>query len=220
MPKGGRRYRLLLYRHILDRWWPATLALAIFLFLFVAIPWGAQWYFTDPAENPLPVLPDEAGYFLLGAGGFALLITLLLWLMRNGAYVQLFDTHLRIVTPFLRTNVSYKRIHRTVTAQVADLFPPARYKGTAREIIEPLASQTALVVHLTKYPLPRPVLRLFLSPFFFYDKTPHFVFIVDDWMRFSIELDSRRTGGGKPQAPRRPSRPPVGSGLLDDLLRK
>lgn len=220
MAKGGRKYRLLLYRHILDRWWPATLTLAIFLFLFVGILWGAQWYFLNPAENPLPVLPDDAGYLLLGAGAFALFITFWLWLIRNGAYVQLFDTHLRIVTPFLRTNVSYKRIHRTVTAQVADLFPPAKYKGTAREIIEPLASQTALVVHLTKYPLPRFLLGLFLSPFFFYDKTPHFVFIVDDWMRFSIELDSRRTGGGKPQPPRRSAGPRIGGGLLDDLMRK
>ncbi|PWH14001.1 MAG: hypothetical protein DDG60_09010 [Anaerolineae bacterium] len=219
MAKGGRKYRLLLYRHVLNRWWPATLFVALLLFLYVGVLWGAQWYFLDPAENPLPILSDRDGYLLIGAGGFALLITFLFWLARNGAYVQLFDTYLRIVTPFMRIHVAYKRIHRTVTAQVVDLFPPSKYKGTAREILEPLSNETALVVHLTAYPLPRRVLRLFLSPFFFYDKTPHFVFIVDDWMRFSIELDSRRTGG-KPQAPRRPAGPRLGSGLLDELMRK
>lgn len=219
MAKGGRKYRLLLYRYILDRWWPATLTLAIIIFLNVGALWGAQWYFIDPSENPLPVLSDDGGYIMIGAGCFALVITFLLWLARNGAYVQLFDTHLRIVTPFLRTNISYKRIHRTATSQVAALFPPSKQKGSAREIIEPLASETALVVYLTAYPLPRAALRLFLSPFFFFDKVPHFVLILDDWMSFSIELDSRRSGS-KPNTPRRPSGPRIASGLLDDLTRK
>jgi hypothetical protein len=60
-------------------------------------------------------------------------------------------------------------------------------------------------------------MKLFLSPFFFYDKTSHFVFIVDDWMSFSTELDSRRAGG---KALRQPPKPRITSGLLDDLKRK
>ncbi|KAA0263535.1 MAG: hypothetical protein EDM79_17955 [Chloroflexi bacterium] len=40
----------------------------------------------------------------------------------------------------------------------------------------------------------QPALRLFLSPLFFKDKTPHFVLLVQDWMRFSAELESMRTG--------------------------
>jgi hypothetical protein len=219
MAKGGRKYRLLLYRVILDRWWPAMLTLAIIIFLNVGALWAAQWYFIDPAENPLPVLSDNGGYIMIGAGCFALLLTFFLLLMRDRAYVQLFDTHIRLATPFLRTNISYKRIHRTATAQVASLFPPSKHKGSAREVIEPLAAETALVIYLKSYPLPRAALRLFLSPFFFFDKTPHFVLIVDDWMSLSIELDSRRTGGS-PKPPRRPSGPRIASGLLDDLTRK
>lgn len=219
MAKGGRKYRLLLYRHILNRWWPATFTVAIVIFLNVAALWGAQWYFIDPAENPLPVLSDIGGYIMIGVGCFALLLTFFFLLARGGAYAQLFDTHIRLATPFLRMNISYKRIHRATTSQVAALFPPSKHKGSAREIIEPLANETALVVYLTSYPLPRAALGLFLSPFFFFDKTPHFVFIVDDWMNFSIELDSRRSGG-KPKTPRRPSGPRIASGLLDDLTRK
>lgn len=219
MAKGRRKYRLLLYRSILDRWWPATLTLSIVLFLNVGALWGAQWYFIDPSENPLPVLSDEGGYIMMGVGCLGLVITFLLWLVRNGAYVQLFDTYMRLVTPFFRANISYKRVHRTTTAQVADLFPPSKLKGSAREIIEPLLAETAIVVHLNSYPLPRAALGLFFSPFFFFDKTPHFVLIVDDWMSFSIELDSRRTGS-KPRPPRRPTGPSVSSGLLDDLTRR
>lgn len=219
MAKGGRKYRLLVYRYVLERWRPATLTLAIILFLNVGALWGAQWYFIDPSKNPLPVLSDNGGYIMIGVGCFALLLTLFFVIIRSRAYVQLFDTHLRLVTPFFRTNISYKRIHRTVTAQVASLFPPSKQKGSAREIIEPLANETALVIHLKSYPLPRAVLRLFLSQFFFFDKTPHLVLIVDDWMNLSIELDSRRSGGG-PKPPRRSSGPRLTSGLLDDLTRK
>jgi hypothetical protein len=154
---------------------------------------------------------------MIGIGSFALLITFYLLFTRNMAYVQLFDTYLRLATPFLRVNISYKRIHRTNTSQVATLFPPNKLKGSRREIIEPISGETALVLYLTAYPLPRSSLSLFLSPFFFYDKTPHIVLIVDDWMSFSVELDSRRIGA---KTAHKPNKPKLTSGLLDDLNRK
>jgi hypothetical protein len=43
--------------------------------------------------------------------------------------------------------------------------------------------------------MPQSTLRLFLSPFFFKDKTPHLVILVDEWMKFSNELESLRQGG-------------------------
>jgi len=51
---------------------------------------------------------------------------------------------------------------------------------------------TAIVINLNGYPMPQFVLRWFLSPFFFKDKTPHIVILVKDWLRFSAELDSMR----------------------------
>jgi hypothetical protein len=217
MPKGGRKYRLLLYEYMLNRWWPATLTLSILISLNVGILWGAEYYFINPVENPLPTLSTDGGTVMLGVAGIALLFTFYLLITRKMAYVQLFDNYMRLSTPFLRVNISYKRIHRTTTSQVSILYPPQKLKGWRREVIEPIAGETATVVHLTAYPLPRGTLVLFLSPFFFYDKTPHFVLIVDDWMRFSVELDSRRAGA---KTPPKPPRPRVTSGLLDDLTRK
>jgi hypothetical protein len=98
-----------------------------------------------------------------------------------------------------------------------NLFPPKSLSNWNRELLEPMFGNTAIVVHLTSYPLPRGVLRLFLSPFFFYDKTPHFILVVADWMAFSTELDSRRISG---KVPRQPPKPRITSGLLDDLKRK
>jgi hypothetical protein len=213
MAKGGKKYRLLLYEYMLNRWWPMTFLTATFIFLNVGALWGMDWYF----KNPLPSLPMTGQIIMLAVGGICLLFTLFLLIIRKMAYVQLYNDHLQLATPFFRLNVSYKRIHRVTTAQMFNLFQPKTLSGWNRELLTPVFGNTAIVVHLTAYPMPRPVLRMFLSPFFFYDKTPHFILVVSDWMALSVELDSRRAGG---KAIRQPSRPKIPTGLLDDLKRK
>lgn len=221
MAKGGRKYRLLIYEYMLDRWWPMTFWTATAIFINVGFLWGAEWYFTnqvaDPAANPLPILSGAGGIVEIGIGVICLVFTFALLIARKMAYVQLFNDHLRLVTPFLRLNISYKRIQRVTTAQIFNLFPPKSLSGWRRELIAPVSGSQAIVIHLTAYPIPRPALNLFLSPFFFYDKTPHFVLAVNDWMGFSTELDSRRIAG---KVSRQPPKPRMTSGLLDDLKRK
>jgi hypothetical protein len=123
---------------------------------------------------------------------------------RKGAYIQPADNYLRLVTPFLRLNISYKRIRRTTTAQMAALFPPKSMSNWRYEIMQPLARRTAVIIELNGFPTTQTMLKFFLSPFFFKDKTPHFVLLVEDWMGFSTELDSFRAGGSMPsiQKPR------------------
>jgi len=41
--------------------------------------------------------------------------------------------------------------------------------------------------------MPRRVLDLFLSPYFFPDKTSRLALLVPDWIRFSTELESLRS---------------------------
>lgn len=182
MAKAGRRYHLVLYSHMLNRWWPATLALSIALF---GVAWGVSF---TPEGRAQPYHVDVTA----GLGGLAFVLTLFLFIIRKAAYVQPFPTFLRLVTPFLRINISYKRFRGTTTSEMRILFPPTSLSGWRREIIAPLSSKTAIVVNLSDYPVPRPVLRWFLSPFFFRDKTPHLVILVKDWLRFSSELDSMR----------------------------
>jgi hypothetical protein len=218
MAKGGKKYRLLLYEHMLDRWWPNTLTLALVILANVGALWGAQWYYTNPSENPFLKLSDVSAAAMFVVGIFVFLFTVFLLIARKMAYVQLFADHLLLATPFMRLNISFKRIQRVTTAQLANLFPPKSMSGYQRGIIGPISGNTAIVIHLTAYPLPRKSMTLFLSPFFFYDQTPHFVLAVDDWMKFSSELESRRVLG---KMPRKISPPPrVTSGLLDDLKKK
>jgi hypothetical protein len=116
-------------------------------------------------------------------------------MIRYVAYVQVFPGYLRFVTPFLRFNISARRVHKTTTSEMGQLFPPASMSNWIKDIFAPLARETALVIELKGYPISPVILRMFLSRFFFKDKTPHLVILVKDWMKLSAELDGMRTGG-------------------------
>jgi len=169
---------------------------------------------TENAVTSVAV-PEVDGIVLIAIGAVSIVFSLFLLTIRNFAYVQLFGDHFRIITPFLRLNISYKRINRVTSSEMSALFPPNKLSSWQREMLRPLLSRTANVVHLTKYPLSRFWMGLFVSPFFFCDKTPHFVLIVDDWMRLGTELDSARVSGRTEQKPK--AKPKLTPGLLDDL---
>ena len=183
MAKAGSRYSLVMYTHMINRWWPPVLAIG---FALLGLAWVLErWGFEDWR------------WMTLGSVGLlVLVIALFMFTLRKSAYVRLFNDHLRLVTPFLRINISYKRIRRTTSATMGALFPPTTISGWRRQIVEPLAPRTALVIELNGYPISQTVLKFFLSPFFFKDKTPHFVILVQDWMRFSSDLETLRAGGG------------------------
>jgi hypothetical protein len=123
--------------------------------------------------------------------------------------------YLLVATPFLRMKISYRRIRKASAESIGTLFPPNTVSGLKRDIIEPFWSYNALVLYLTALPIPASTLRLFLSPFFFKDNTPHLVILIKDWMRFSTEMESLRIGGDAPD----PVRPPNES-ILARLPRK
>ena len=189
MAKGGRRYPLVVYTHMLNRWWTAIFAIGVAL---LGLSWALRsWGFED-----------WRWLVFASIGGLSVFLGILLLLLRKSAYIQPFSDHFRLATPFLRLNISYKRIRRTISANMGALFPPESVSSWRREIIQPLAKMTALVVELTGSPMSQSSLRLFLSPLFFKDKTPHFVILVDDWMKLSNELESMRSGTG-PSAPQK-----------------
>lgn len=190
MARGGRRYSLVIYTIMLNRWWPAifTLGLAVIGLAGAVYFRGLeQWRWTTLAVF----------------GSLIVIFGLFILTVRKSAYVRPFGDHLRLVTPFLRLNISYKRIRKTSSATMAGLFPPSSVSSWKKGIIEPVAKMTAVVIDLNAYPIPRAALGFFLSPLFFKDSTPHFVILVDDWMRFSAELESMRVEGTQPADPGR-----------------
>ena len=184
MARAGRRYPLIVYRHMLNRWWPAMIAIGLGMFALA---------YSEYIQPLGPFLPWR-WQFCAAIGGMAILIGIFFWVIRFFAYVQPYPNYLKLVTPFMRINISYKRIRKTTTTEMRSLFPYKSMSFWVKEIFSPLATKTALVVELTSYPISPTVLRLFLYRLFFKDKTPHLVLLVKDWMAFSSELESMRSG--------------------------
>ena len=182
MAKAGRKYPLVMYTTMMNRWWPPVLTLGIAV---LAYAFGLRWNGEETWKWQT----------LAGAGALVSVAGLVLLTIRKFAYIQIFPGYFRLVTPFLRLNVSYKRVRRTSTTTFGTLFPPSSVSKWRGEIVAPLSKMTSIVIELTGYPISRTALIFFLSPFFFKDKTAHFVILVDNWMQFSSELESARTGG-------------------------
>ena len=194
MARGGTKFPLVVYQHLLGRWWPGVIAIGVAMFGL------AYTEYIQPLGRFLP----WRWQLFAGIGVLGMFVGIFLLVIRQFAYVQAFPTHLKLVTPFLHLNISYKRIHKTIPAEMVSLFPRKSMSGWVWDIFEPLASRTALVIELKGYPLSPFILRLFLSRFFFKDKTPHLVILVKDWIRFSSELESMRSGAdSEPRPPQK-----------------
>jgi hypothetical protein len=183
MARAGHKYPLIVYRHMLNRWWPAMIAMGLGMLAL------AYSEYIDPMAQFLSL----RWQLLAGVGALAILVGVFFLVVKQLAYVQPLPGHLKLVTPFMRINISYKRFRKTTTTEMRYLFPYKSLSGWTQDIFSPLATRTAMVIDLNGYPISPFVLRLFLSRFFFKDKTPHLVILVEDWLRFSSELESMRT---------------------------
>ncbi len=190
MPVNGRKYRLLLYTYTLNHWWRRTLAIGLILMAMVAV---VVWLPTFLPQYTPPRVPSGIIWFAGGVGGFAIVITIFILSIRKSAYIQPYTDHLRLVTPFMSMDISYRRIVQTISAEMGLLFPLDKFKGWRREFLRPLARRTAVVLDLKGWPLPPKMLHLFLSTFFFPDKTPRLALLIPDWMNFSNEMESYRS---------------------------
>jgi hypothetical protein len=205
--RGGHKFPLVVYQHLLNRWWTPMFAIGLVMFAL------AYDQYNDPIYKFIP----WRWQLFAGIGILAILVGIFFLIIRQIAYLQAFPGYLKLVTPFMRINISYKRIHKTTTTEMRQLFPPKSMSGWVRDIFQPLASQTAIVLELKSYPVSPTILRLFLSRFFFKDKTPHLVILVKDWMRLSSEIDSFRTGENLDSKPVKKRR---NNSILSKLPRK
>ena len=207
MKRGGHKFPLLVYRHLLNRWWTPMFAIGIVMFAL------AYEQYTHPIYRFIA----WRWQLFAGIGVLAILIGIFFLVIRHMAYVQAFPGYVKFVTPFMRFNISFKRIHKTTTTEMRLLFPPKTLSNWVKDIFRPLAGKTAIVLELKGYPISPAIMRMFLSRFFFKDKTPHLVILVDDWMRLSTEIDSFRTGGGTNPGPAKKRRK---NSILSRLPRK
>lgn len=190
MPLRGQRHRLILYTYILNRFWRRTFVIGIVLLGLVA---ALTWLPSVLPQYKPPQIDERILRLAGGVGAFAIFLAIFLVAVRKSAYVQPFDNHLRLVTPFLRMNISYRRFIQTYSAKMGRLFPLEHLKGQKRAFMTPLTDYSVLVLELKGWPLPRWALKLYLSPFFFPDTTSRLALLVPDWIRFSAELETFRS---------------------------
>ncbi len=188
MPDRGNRHRLVVYSLTVDPWWRLLLSIGVVLAI-TAVCLDYIPYF-QPARQANNI-PDTTVLFIGGTAVFCLLMAFFLASIRYFAYVQPWSDHLRLVTPFLRLKISYRRIHQAVIVQFERLYPPP-YKRSEQNFCHRLSGYTAIVLVLKGFPLSRFALRMFLSPYFFPDQTSRLALLVPDWIKFSNELESFR----------------------------
>lgn len=188
-PKSGKRHTLLLYKRFMDRIWSSTLVLGLILLVL----WGWGWF------SPTILVEAQTSFWLLAGACVVLVFSLFAFFGRTVAYVQPHRDHLRLVTPFLRTNISYRRFRSVHPVDFNALFPPGEAAWALRRLLEPFYGRTTVVVELNSYPVHPAILRFFLAPQMFSQKSKGLVFLVPDWMAFSTELDTYRAVTTEPQ---------------------
>lgn len=180
--KSGTRHTLLFYRRTMDRLFSLTLILAIVLLLLLV--WGEL-------QAPGPV--DDAGEVWLMAGFLVSIgICLFAFFSRWMAYTQAHQDHLSIVTPFLNLKISYRRIRSIHPSLLQQVFPKENAKWAENSFLQPFYGKTAMVVEIRNYPMSPRLLRLFFPRYMFSPRSPGFLLLVPDWMKFSTEIDSLR----------------------------
>jgi hypothetical protein len=150
--------------------------------LVVAIWWWSGDVF--PLLDP----PFDA---ILIIGGVALIaLAFLIFLIRGMGYVQATSNHLRIVMPFFRLKISYRRIRTSHPAEFVQLFPPSKSGWAERRLLRPFYGKTVLIVELSEFPISPTILHLFLPRVMFSPQSRGLVLVVKDWLALSTELES------------------------------
>jgi hypothetical protein len=169
-----------MYRQMMGRFWPWTFVLGLLLL--------AMWYF-GPAFTTL--YRPGLNWLLLAAGGYAAALGLFALFARRMGYVRAYDRFLLVATPFFRFKTSYERLRGIRSVDFHRLFDLEGLSWSQMKYVEPMIGSTAVVVRLAKYPVSANVLAYFFSKYFFSPQDTEMVFVVPDWMSFTVELDSR-----------------------------
>lgn len=169
------KHTLLLYARMFALWRGPTLSLAI-------VTGGLAVWAPGPLAEMQVRLP-LAGLSVLSAlaFGYALLGPRL-------AYVQCRPTHLLVSTPVFRMAISYNRIRTTRPVS----FNPVMVGWGDRQIAGPYVDQTMVALDLSRYPIARRWLRLFLMKYLLPQDFVGLLFLVRDWMGLSLNIESHR----------------------------
>lgn len=192
MPKKrGKRFRLLIYDRMWQKWGLTS--------LLVALASGALWLLAPRIR----FLPNSLRMLILVPALASFAIFAYVFIARRMAWVQCRLGHFHIQTPIYPLAVSYSRIKIVRPTEFSHIFDPSKEKQARREWLRPYWGMTAVVVEISKYPVKKDWLRLWFNQYMFSPQVTGFVFLVDDWMTLSRELQDFRNNWELRRAERR-----------------
>jgi hypothetical protein len=178
--KCGKKQPLLMYRRTVDRLFIVTLVFGCLLLMI--------WMY--PVLGGVDYISEGVQTIIFLSAVVVLTLSVFAFIARFRAYIQVHQSYLSLVTPFLHLKISFKRVLSVHPVLVQQILPTSKMSWSQRSYLGPFFGKTALVVELRNYPLNPKFLRLFLGPQLFTSQTMGFVLLVPDWMKFSTELDT------------------------------
>lgn len=121
------------------------------------------------------------------AVGLALLVFARLNMRR--AYVEVKPSVVLVKTPFYSVQISYRRIKRYHSVQVAQLFPRESLSGMGKPLVTPLLPMTAVEMLVSSWPKPPATLKRYMSDYLF-SSGDGWVFIVPNYSILTRQLDT------------------------------
>ena len=178
--KSGNRHPLLVYKRSLNRIWKITFLLGLALML----AWGWRWWDT---QNISIFSLDT---LLMAAAVMSFALSIFFFFARYMLYVRPYPKYLKLVTPFLRMKISYRRMRSVRPMLVQQIFPRDEVRRSQLNALEPFYGKTAVVIELKGFPINETWLRVLLPSTIFSPNFTGLVLIVPDWMKLSTEMDS------------------------------
>jgi hypothetical protein len=189
--KRGKRFRLLIYERMWQKWGLIS--------LLVALASGVLWLLAPRIR----FLPSSLRMFILVPALASSAIFAYVFIARRMAWVQCKPSTLHIQTPIYPLAISYARIKIVRPTEFSHIFDPSKEKQARRNWLRPYWGLTAVVVEISKYPIKKEWLHLWFNRYMFSPEVTGFVFLVDDWMTFSRQLDDFRSNWELRRAARR-----------------
>jgi hypothetical protein len=178
--KRGRKYNLLIYDPLWDRWGNlGILAFIISLILWIAAPSVLAPPFDRGMMRHMILLASAAGLLLFLYGLAA----------RKWASVQCFPNYVRVQGPIYPLIISYRRVEGTRPLQIGRLFNIDEEKRARNMWPEKYWGMTGISLDLGAYPVSENWLRLWFDRYLFNPQAKGFILLVEDWLSFSRELN-------------------------------
>jgi hypothetical protein len=178
-PKN-KRYKLLFFKHAMDRIWKTMLILTVVLALF--------WFFGPVLGVVAPGSPQDI--WLMIAAGVSAGVLVYAFLVRNLAFVQVKEDHVRIFMPWMPLKISYRRMRSVRPTDIRVVYEGRKLSWADKQFLRPYYGLTAIAMAVKDWPLPMIVMRMFMPKYYFLQKERGFLLLIEGWMDFSTEFDS------------------------------